>query len=315
MEYRRLGSSGLKVSAIGLGTNQFGGKVNIEQVKDIIHAAMEVGVNFIDTANVYQDGRSESFIGEAIKGRRDRVLIGTKFFFPTGLKGPNNRGASRHHIIEAVHASLRRLDTDYIDLYQIHQWDEDTPIHETMRTLDDLIKVGSIRYIGASNFSAWQLTHANSVAERMGLTKFISIQPHYHMLERDIEVEIIPACTHLGIGILPYFPLAGGFLTGKYRENEPAPEGSRGITSEYVQRYMTPSNFKILRNLEKFSEQHDGTLTELAHAWLLAQPQISSVISGATKVEHVQANTKSGKFSLNPSDLEIVNKILQGEGS
>jgi len=311
MQYRSLGSSGLKVSAIGLGTNQFGGKVDLGITKDIISAALDAGVNLIDTADVYQEGRSEEFIGKALKGRRDQALIATKVFHSVG-KGPNDRSASRQHILDGVNASLRRLATDTIDLYQIHSWDAETPVEETMRALEDIIRAGKVRYIGASNFTAWQLTWANSVAESHGWSKFVSIQPHYHMLERGIEAELIPACTYFGVGILPYFPLAGGFLTGKYHQGEPPPPGSRGESSPYVQRYMTGANYSRLESLRAFAQERGHSTNELAHAWLLAQPQVSSVISGATRVEHVQANTISVDWVLSHEELDQISGILQG---
>jgi len=309
MQYRNLGKSGLKVSAIGLGTNQFGGKVDLAGTKNIIVAALDAGVNLIDTADVYQSGRSEEYIGEALKGRRDQALIATKVFFKVGV-GPNDQSASRQHIMSGVEASLRRLQTDHIDLYQIHRWDTDTPIDETMQALDDLVHAGKVRYIGASNFSGWQLTHANAVAQLKRWMKFVSIQPHYHMMAREIEKELIPACAYFGIGILPYFPLAGGFLTGKYEEGQPAPEGSRGESSEYVQRYMTPENYAKLSALTTFAEERGHTINELAHAWLLAQPMVSSVISGATRVEHVQANAAAGEWDLLPEEVTALNEIL-----
>lgn len=309
MQYRNLGKSGLKVSVIGLGTNQFGGKVDLTGTKNIIAAALDAGVNLIDTADVYQGGRSEENIGEAIKGQRDQVLVATKVFFKMG-DGPNDQSASRQHIMAGVEASLRRLQTDYIDLYQIHRWDDETPIDETMQALNDLVRDGKVRYIGASNFSGWQLTHANAVAELKSWTKFVSIQPHYHMMARDIEKDLIPVCDYFGIGILPYFPLAGGFLTGKYREGQPAPEGSRGESSDYVKGYMTPENYARLSALTAFAEERDHTINELAHAWLLAQPMISSVISGASKIEHVQANTASCEWALTPEEFDAVSGIL-----
>lgn len=310
MHYRQLGKSGLKVSAIGLGTNQFGGKVDLEGTKNILDVALDMGVNLIDTADVYQDGRSEENIGAALKGQRDQALIATKVFFKVG-EGPNDRGASRQHILAGVEASLRRLQTDYIDLYQIHRWDAETPIEETMQALDDLVHQGKVRYIGASNFSGWQLAHANAIAELQGWTKFVSVQPHYHMMAREIEAELVPACDYFGIGILPYFPLAGGFLTGKYQEGQPAPEGSRGESSDYVKRYMTPDSYVKLNKLTAFAEERDHTINELAHAWLLAQPMVSSVISGATKIEHVQANAAAGDWELSPEEVAALNEILE----
>ena len=261
MEYRTLGTSGLKVSAIGLGTNQFGGKVDLETAQRIIHTALDLGIHLIDTADIYQGGRSEEFIGKALEGRRSTALIATKVFFRMG-EGPNDQGASRQHILSGLEASLRRLNTDYIDLYQIHSWDTETPIDETMRALEDLLRSGKVRYIGASNFSAWQLTWANALAERHGWTKFVSIQPHYHMFERELEKEMLPACKYFGIGILPYFPLAGGFLTGKYRQGQPPPAGSRGESSQYVQRYMTAGNYARLEKLEAWAKERDRSMNE-----------------------------------------------------
>jgi len=309
MQYRTLGKSGLKVSIIGLGTNQFGGKVDSKGAQDIIDSALEIGINFIDTADVYQGGRSEELIGKALKGRRQRAVIATKVFAKVG-EGPNDQSASRQHILSGVDASLRRLQTDYIDLYQIHRWDLDTPIEETMQALNDLIRDGKVLYIGASNFSSWQLVHANSVAETNGWTKFISLQPHYHLLERGIEKDVIPACEYFKIGILPYFPLAGGFLTGKYKQDEPAPTGSRGEISDYVKAYMVPDMYTKLEKLRQFAIERDHALNELAHAWLLASSMVCSVISGATKIEHVLKNSKSIEWTFSPDDVIKVNAIL-----
>jgi len=310
MHYRNLGSSGLKVSAIGLGTNQFGGKVDLETTRDIIAAAIDAGVNFIDTADIYQEGRSEEYIGKSLTGKRTTALIATKVYGKVG-DAPNDRGASRQHIMHGVEASLRRLQTDYIDLYQIHVWDEATPIDETLRALDDLLHAGKVRYIGASNFTAWQLVWSNALAELRNWSSFVSIQPHYHMFEREIEKELIPACQYFNIGILPYFPLAGGFLTGKYKPGEPAPAGSRGESSQYVQRYMTPENYARLGRLSDLAQDHGYSLNDLAHAWLLVQPQISSVISGATRVEHVQANAAAGDWEMTDEETKAVNEILK----
>lgn len=309
MKYRNLGSSGLKVSAIGLGTNQFGGKVDQNTVTEILSAAIDQGINLIDTANIYQKGRSEETIGKALQGRRDQVLIATKVFFPTG-EGPNQRGASRFHIMESIHESLRRLDTDHIDLYQIHVWDDETPIEETLRALDDLVTQGKVRYIGASQFSGWHIAHAWHTAQNNRWNPFVSLQTHYHMLHRQCETEILPAAKRFGVGILPYFPLAGGFLTGKYQRGKPAPPGSRGETSQYVQSYLTDENFDILDKLTAFAKARHHTIGELAHAWLLANPLVSSVISGATSVEHLLANAKSATWELNSDDIDQIDTIL-----
>lgn len=310
MQYRRLGSSGLKVSAIGLGTNQFGGKVDLENTKNIIDAALDIGINLLDTADIYQKGRSEEFIGQTLAGRRQDAIIATKVRHKFG-EGANDEGASRQHILEGVHASLKRLQTDYIDLYQIHSWDDETPIEETMRTLEDLVRAGKVRYIGASNFTAWQLTWANAIAQENSWTPFVSIQPHYHLFHREIETELIPACHYFNIGILPYFPLAGGFLTGKYRQGQPPPSGSRGESSQYVQAYLTESNFKLLEKLKQFASQRGRNINDLAHAWLLAQPQVSSVISGATKVEHVLANAASIEWNLSNEETDVIRQMLE----
>jgi aryl-alcohol dehydrogenase-like predicted oxidoreductase len=309
VEYRQLGNSGVRVSAIGLGANQFGGKVDQQGVNTIVAGALDQGINFVDTADVYAQGRSEETLGVALKGCWHKVVLATKVRSRMG-DGPNDQGASRYHIANGVEASLRRLQSDHIDLYQVHSWDETTPVEETLRALEDLVRSGKVRYVGASNFAAWQLARANLLAELRGLAPFITIQPHYHMLERGIEQELIPYCNAYKVGILPYFPLAGGFLTGKYHRGEPAPAGSRGETSAYVQRYMTDANYDRIEKLEAWAREQGHTLGELAHAWLLAQPQVSSVISGATKLEQVQANAKAAGWKLTPEELAKVNAML-----
>ena len=309
MQYRSLGNSGLQVSTIGLGTNQFGGKVDQAGVNDIIDSAIDLGINLIDTADVYQAGRSEETLGIALQEKWDKVVLATKGFFPTG-DGPNDKGASRYHILTAVEASLRRLRSDHIDLYQVHRWDEHTPIEETLRVLDDLVRSGKVRYVGASNYMAWQLARANLLAEVHNWVPFVSIQNHYHLFERGLETEMIPFCNAHNVGILPYFPLAGGFLTGKYKRDTAAPAGSRGESSDYVQAYMTEANYDRLDALSAWAEARARSLTELAHAWLLAQPQVSSVISGATRIEHVRSNAKGGDWQIAATELAEINAIL-----
>jgi aryl-alcohol dehydrogenase-like predicted oxidoreductase len=309
MEYRQLGNSGVRVSVIGLGTNQFGGVVDQQGVNNIIDNALELGINFIDTADVYTQSRSEETLGVALKGKWDKVVLATKFVSAMG-DGPNDRGASRYHIANAVDASLKRLQTDHIDLYQVHRWDASTPIEETLRTLNDLVSAGKIRYIGASNFAAWQLARANLFAELRGWEPFITIQPHYHMLERSIEAELVPYCNAYNVGILPYFPLAGGFLTGKYRRNEAIPSGSRAERSPYVTNYMTDSNYDKIEKLEAWASERSHSLGELAHTWLLAQPRVSSVISGATRVDQIKLNAAAANWQLTPEEFTEVNEIL-----
>jgi aryl-alcohol dehydrogenase-like predicted oxidoreductase len=309
MQYRQLGKSGVKVSVIGLGTNRFGGPVDQEGVNEIIGLALELGINFIDTADVYQGSRSEELLGHALKGHWHEFVLATKFRHKTG-EGPNDLGASRYHLMNAVEASLRRLQSDHIDLYQVHRYDETTPIEETLRGLDDLVRSGKVRYVGASNFAAWQLGRANLLAEVRGWSSFITIQPHYHMLEREIEKELLPYCRADGIGILPYFPLAGGFLTGKYKRGEAAPAGSRGESSPYVQKYMTEANYDRLEQLTAWAEERDRSMGELAHAWLLGHPEVSSVISGATRPEQVRDNAKAADWNLTGAEMEEINRVL-----
>lgn len=313
MKYRNLGNSGVKVSTVGIGTNRFGSeKTPQSEVNRIVDHALELGINHLDTANAYQNGNSEIVLGNALKGKWDRFFLATKFYFQTG-EGINSRGASRYHIYNAVDASLKRLQSDHIDLYYVHRWDSETPIEETLQTLDYLIQQGKVRYIGASNFAAWQLAKSNLLADVKGWNAFVAIQSHYHMLERDLEKEVIPYCQAENVGVIPYFPLAGGFLTGKYQNGQPAPAGSRGESSEYVQKYMTDQNFDVLKKLETFAKDHGHEVNELAIAWLLAQPRVSSVISGATKLDHVTKNAAAAEWELTVEELNSVNEILKGK--
>jgi aryl-alcohol dehydrogenase-like predicted oxidoreductase len=311
MEYRRLGRAGVKVSAIGVGCNQFGNKVDVAGTKAIVARALDVGINFFDTADVYGNrGGSETYLGEALAGQRDKVVLATKGRYDMG-DGPNDAGASRYHLLTAIEASLRRLKTDHIDLYQIHGWDEGVPVEEMMRALEDAVRAGKVRYLGASNFSAWQLCRSNDLAEMMGWESFVTLQPHYHLLEREVERELIPYCRFANIGIVPYFPLAGGFLTGKYKRGEPAPSGSRGEKSPYVQKYLTDANFDRLDRLAAFASARGRTVHALAFAWLLGQPQMTSVIAGATSPEQISANAAAGEWRLSAEELAEVRAVLE----
>ncbi len=311
MNYRKLGNTGVKVSVIGIGTNRFGSeKTPQAEVNRIIDRALDLGINHLDTANSYQNGNSEILLGNTLKGRWDRFFLATKFYFPTG-EGVNSRGTSRYHIYNAVEASLKRLQSDHIDLYYVHRWDADTPIEETLSTLNSLIQQGKVRYFGASSFAAWQLAKANLLAEMKGWEAFVALQSHYHMFERELENEVIPFCKSENLALIPYFPLAGGFLTGKYQKGKPAPTGSRGESSEYVQNYMTENNYAILDNLMQFAADHGRKMNELAIAWLLAQPQVASVISGATSLEHVDQNAIAGDWTLSQNDLAELDIILK----
>lgn len=312
MEYRKLGPSGLHVSTVGLGTNNFGGRVDEKRSATVVRQAIEEGINFIDTANFYGRGLSEERIGKAIKDVRSEVLIATKV---SGLMGdgPNARGNSRHHIMQQVDASLRRLQTDYIDLYQIHFTDSDTPIEETMRALDDLVHQGKARYIGCSNFAAWQVCEAIWTSRAMNLAPFVTVQPEYNILNRSIERELVPFCQAYNIGIIPFSPLANGFLTGKYRRGEPVPEGTRlagNVRSQ--ERTLTEKNFAILSRLENFAEERGHPMVELAIAWLLGNSSVSSVIAGATAPEQVVANAKAAEWHLTPEGMQEIDELLRG---
>ncbi len=310
MEYRQLGTSGVRVSVIGIGTNRFGSEMLPQDaVNNIIDAAIEHGINHIDTSNSYQGGRSEETLGAALKGRWDKFVLASKFWFPAG-EGTNDRGASRYHLMNALEGSLRRLQSDHIDLYYIHRWDEFTPIEETLRTLDDLLSAGKIRYVGVSDFASWQLAHANLLCEMKGWMPISVIQSEYSILERDVEREVLPYCRAHDVGFVPYFPLAGGFLTGKYKRGEAPPPGSRGAVSNYMDKYMTDANFDKIEKLEAWAAEQDRGLNELAQAWLMAQPSVCSVISGATKLEHVLSNVKAADWVLTGEEVAEVDALL-----
>jgi len=255
MEYRRLGNSGLKVSEIGLGGNVFGNWADEQTSTAVINHALEMGLNHIDTADMYGQGRSEELVGKAVKGKRSQVIIATKFGYPMG-DGPNNSGASRYYIMKAADASLRRLRTDYIDLYQVHLPDPTTPIEETLRALDDLVRAGKVRYIGCSNFVAWQLCEALWISKVNNLHSFVTVQPRYNLLERQIEAELVPCCQAYNIGVIPWGPLVGGFLTGKYRKGQEAPGGTR-LSQPYplYDNIFTEANWKKLTKLEAFATE------------------------------------------------------------
>jgi len=309
MEYRRLGSSGLKVSEVGLGSNNFGWRLDEQSSIRVIEHALDVGINFIDTADVYGRGQSEEFIGKAVKSKRAQVLLATKFGNPMGA-GPNERGGSRHYIMQAVEASLKRLQTDYIDLYQMHIWDSTTPIEETLRALDDLVRAGKVRYIGCSNYAAWQLCEALWTSDVNNLESFVTVQPQYNLLNRSIEQELVPCCQAYGVGVIPFSPLASGFLTGKYRRGQEAPAGTRLASNPMMQsRVLTDRNFDQLAKLEAFAVQRGHGMGELAIAWLLSHPWLSTVIAGATNAEQVSANVAAGEWKLTAEEAAAVNQI------
>ena len=312
MEYRRLGGSGLKVSAVGLGGNTFGRYVDEAGTARIIHHALDVGINFFDTADTYSNGVSEEYVGKALRDRRERGLIATKLAMKMG-EGPNDRGLSRHHVLGGVDANLRRLGTDYIDLLQVHAWDPETPLEETMRALDDVVRAGKVRYIGCSNFSAWQLTQALWVGDKRGYAPFVSVQPRYSLLDRAIERELLPACRAFGIGIVPYSPLAGGLLTGKYRGGA-RPEGARGTeqaASGFFERQLAGKDEGVIDRLAEWAEARGHQLGELAVAWLLGHPEVSTVIAGVTRPEQVDENAGAAGWTLTPEEVEEIGRLVE----
>jgi aryl-alcohol dehydrogenase-like predicted oxidoreductase len=311
MEYRRLGHSGLQVSVIGLGTNNFGPRIDYPAAERVLLQAVDTGINFIETSNTYGEGEAETFIGKALRGHRAQVLLATKVASNMG-DGPNMHGGSRKHIIEQIELSLRRLQTDYLDLYQIHYYDPFTPLEETLRTMDSLVQQGKVRYVGCSNFAAWQVAEAMGTAKALGIEPLISVEPEYSMLKRAIEKELLPCCTRYNVGILPYFPLASGFLTGKYRRGQRPEAGTRlAAQTHRATTLLTPENFDVLEKLEAFAAARSRPLVELAFAWLLAHPQVSSVIAGATTPDQITANARAVDWHLSTAEMDELDGILQ----
>jgi aryl-alcohol dehydrogenase-like predicted oxidoreductase len=310
LEYRSLGRSGLKVSSLCLGGNNWGGAAPEEESIRIIHRALDAGINFLDTAITYTGGRSEEVIGKALRGRRDGVLIATKGHGAIG-SGPNDRGNSRHYILRAVEISLRRLETDYIDLYYMHSPDTSTPVEETLRTLNDLISQGKIRYLACSNHAAWQMCEAEHVARRHGWESYVCAQPTYSIFNRDIEREVIPFCRQNGVALSTYSPLASGWLSGKYRPGEPVPEGSRGARSNWnLESASSRRRFEILGSLEAMARERGVTLSQLAIAWLMANPAVTSPILGARTMEQLEENLGAAVVSLTAEERTAIDALV-----
>ncbi len=312
MDTRRLGNSGLAVSVVGLGTNNLGMKLDDAQSREVVHAALDEGITLFDTADSY--GQSEARLGELLKGQRDNVVIATKFGSDVrrlGLDNGDDWGArgSRRYIRRAVESSLQRLQTDWIDLYQLHMPDPLTPIQETLSTLTDLVREGKVRYIGHSNFRGWQVAEAEWTSRTQGYEHFISAQNDYSLLKRDVETDLVPALEQYDIGLLPYFPLASGLLTGKYRRGEGAPEGSR-LQAWGAQARLTDELFDQLEALESYAKARDITLLDVAIGGLAAQPAVSSVIAGATSIAQVKANVAAGAWQPTATDLAELDAIL-----
>ena len=310
MEYRNLGRSGLQVSVVGLGCNNFGMRCDFDQSEKVVNAAIDAGITLFDTADVYGgQGKSEEFLGRILKGKRDSVVVATKWGMKMG-EGPHKSGGSRKYIMAAVEDSLRRLQTDYVDLYQFHRPDPTTPIDETLRELDDLVSSGKVRYIGHSNFAGWQAAEAHFVAQKGNYTPFISAQNEYNLLERRIEGELVPACNAYGLSVLPFFPLASGFLTGKYRQGQDLPAGTRlANAGPMAARVLTDKNYEMLNKLEAFAEARGKTMLDLAIGWLGSLSHVGSVIAGATKPEQIAQNVAAGNWRLTQEEIAEVDAI------
>ena len=315
MRYRRLGNSGLTVSVVGIGCNNFGVRIDADRAAEVVHAALDAGITLFDTADMYgtQAGASEEALGRALGSRRGDVIVATKFGMDTRGANGSDWGArgGRRYIAKAVEGSLRRLGTDYIDLYQMHTPDPATPIDETISALDDLVRAGKVRYLGHSNFSGWQVADAAWTAHELRATPFISAQNRYSLLDRQVEKDLVPACTRFGLGILPFFPLQSGLLTGKYRRGEAAPRGTR-LDSERYGRVLTTAPWDTLEKLERFAAERGRSLLEVAIGGLAAKPAVGSVIAGATRAEQVRANAAAAGWEPTADDLTELDAILTG---
>lgn len=313
MSYRPLGNSGLVVSVVGIGCNNFGRKLDADGTREVVDAAFDAGITLFDTADIYgtPHGSSEECLGAALKGRRDEVILATKFGMD--MEGLNGRdfGArgSRRYIVRAVEASLRRLETDHIDLYQMHQPDPITPIDETLAALDDLVRSGKVRYLGNSNFSGWQIADADWTARAGNLSPFVSAQNQYSLLHRDVEAEVVPACEHFGLGLLPFFPLDSGLLSGKYRRGEQPTAGTR-LAQDRYRPWLDAADWDTIEALTAFGAERGHSLLDVAIAGLAARPAVTSVIAGATSAEQVHANAAAGAWELTAEDAAALDDVL-----
>jgi aryl-alcohol dehydrogenase-like predicted oxidoreductase len=313
MIYRRLGSTGLIVSALSLGTMQFGqamnmGRLGQEETNAMIKFALDRGINFIDTADVYSRGESETLIGHALKGMREELVLATKCRLPMS-DNFNRSGATRVNIMRGVESSLKRLQTDYIDLYQLHGWDSNTPLEETLRTMDDLVRQGKVRYIGISNYLSWQAAVAVGLQERLNLEKFATAQMYYSLVGRGLEHEFMSYCEYSGMGILVWSPLAGGFLSGKYRQGAPAPAGTRFAEAGPFVSFDPAESYPVVDVLVRVAERHHVSPSRAALAWTLNRPAVSSVIIGARKLEHLDDNIAAADLKLTEADMRELNEV------
>lgn len=316
MTYRQLGDSGLTVSVVGLGCNNFGGRIDEQRTRAVVDASIESGITLFDTADSYggSPGGSEELLGRALGSRRDQVVVATKFGADLGgTNGPDwGARASRRYVRTAVEASLRRLGTDWIDLYQLHRPDAVTPAEETLAVLHDLVTEGKVRYLGSSNYAGWQVVDADWTARTAGTTRFVSAQNEYSLLSRDVEAELVPACLQTGVGLLPYFPLASGLLTGKYRRGGDAPEGAR--LSSRPER-LAAADFERIEAIESFAAERGLSMLDVAMGGLAAQPAVGSVIAGATTPEQVRANVAAGAWLPSAEDLAELDRVAPGPRS
>jgi 1-deoxyxylulose-5-phosphate synthase len=311
MQYKKLGNTGIKVSAICLGTMTYGGQVEEKEAINIIENAVNAGVNFFDTADGYVQGKSEEVVGKALKKSRQSVVLATKVALPNG-KGINDKGLSRRHIMQGIEGSLRRLGTDYIDVYYAHMPDHDTPVEETIRAMDDLVHQGKVRYIACSNFAAWLLCKSLWVSDLRNLARFECIETPYNLVTRDIEYELLPLCASEGVGVTVYNPLAAGLLTGKHDPNKPPPEGSRfSINGGYYKRYWNDTNFKAIASLGQIAKEHSRSMPQFALAWILNNTAITSAICSATSVKQLEENLGSTEIKLSPEELTACDEVWQ----
>ncbi len=312
MKYRNLGRSGLRVSLIGLGCNNFGGRIGLDATRAVVDKAIDCGITLFDTADIYGErGGSETLLGEVLGSRRKDIVLASKFGMEMDDTGAKV-GGSRRWMMRAVEESLARLKTDWLDLYQYHRPDPLTPIDETLRAFEDMIRQGKVRYIGCSNMPSWQVATAQWTAKDIGTTPFVSAQDEYSLVVRDAEKELIPTLQHYGLGLLPYFPLASGLLTGKYKRNAPMPEGARLTnTQRLANRYLTDGNWEKAEKLGDYAAAQGRTMVELAFSWLASQPVVSSVIAGATRPEQIAANVKAADWALTADDVAAIDAITR----
>lgn len=311
MEYRQFGRTGLRVSPICLGCMTFGREIDEAASRTIIQRALEAGINFFDTADVYGRGASEEIVGRALHEARGRVVLATKFYGPMG-QGPNDRGGSRYHVMDAAEASLRRLQTDHIDLYQMHHFDPETPLDETLRALDDLVRAGKVRYIGCSNFAAWQIAKAFWVSDRDRLARFVSVQPRYSLVFREPEIDLLPMCASEGLAVIPYSPLAGGFLTGKYKPGAPPPADTRLTTAPWYQDvYIKDKNFRVVEALEQYAQTRGVPKEQLAIAWVMSQPEVTAPIVGARTVQQLETALAACELKMTSDEHDAMAKLAR----